>query len=278
MQGYHQITSFDKDFRLKIFTTDVDEFPPHWHDAVEVVRILEGQLSIGVNSEIYKLGRGDILLAEPGDVHYFLPVTKRADRIILHFDPVFFEPLAAILSKKHFSRAVLLSGGKFEAVRAFAESQLDEMLLEDAGKGEGCRLVLEARLYDLMVALVRALPMEAWRPGEIKERYARLERLNRLLEYVDSNFTEKITLSEAARAANFSVFYFSRLFRDTTGMTFGQYLINYRISKAAVTLVNGNLPITDVAFRSGFRSLKSFNRNFRAIKGCTPSQYRKGNL
>lgn len=58
-------------------------------------------------------------------------------------------------------------------------------------------------------------------------------------------------------------------------MTFGHYLNNYRIEKASDLLKSTEDPITEIVFKSGFGSIKTFNRVFKQIRGCSPSSYKK---
>jgi AraC-like DNA-binding protein len=92
---------------------------------------------------------------------------------------------------------------------------------------------------------------------------------------VEHNYTREITLAEIAGAANFSIYHFARFFKEATGMTFIQYLNNYRISKAIRYLCSTTDPITEIAFQAGFDSIKTFNRVFKQLKGCSPTEYKK---
>lgn len=100
------------------------------------------------------------------------------------------------------------------------------------------------------------------------------ERLNASLNFINSNYMNDISVEDAARAAGFSKFHFSRLFKQFTEQTFCEYLNQRRISAAETLLLNPRLSVTDVALQSGFSSLSTFNRTFRALKSCTPSEFK----
>jgi AraC-like DNA-binding protein len=103
----------------------------------------------------------------------------------------------------------------------------------------------------------------------------KLEMLDNIFKYIENNYREQINLSEVAKAASFSMYHFTRFFKDATGMTFWQYLNNYRISKAVNYLMNTSDSISDIAYNSGFNSIKTFNRVFKQAKGYSPSQFKK---
>jgi AraC-like DNA-binding protein len=91
---------------------------------------------------------------------------------------------------------------------------------------------------------------------------------------VEERLQERVSLTEVAAAVNLSATYFSRLFRQATGMTFVDFVARYRIEKAKNLLQDPHRRISEVAFEVGFQSLSQFNRSFRRIEGQSPKQYR----
>ena len=82
-------------------------------------------------------------------------------------------------------------------------------------------------------------------------------------------------VGQLADIAGYSKYHFSRIFKQYNSMSYLQY-INARRTKAAETLLlDPDIPITEVAMRSGFKSLTTFNRVFKDIKHCTPSDFKK---
>lgn len=104
-----------------------------------------------------------------------------------------------------------------------------------------------------------------------------MKKFNDLLDYIDMHYAEDLSLESMADHIGFSKFHFSRLFKQYTNLTFSDYL-NYRRLKAAEELlVNPALPIIEVSLRAGYTSISTFNRLFKQIKHCTPSEYRSRN-
>jgi AraC-like DNA-binding protein len=85
---------------------------------------------------------------------------------------------------------------------------------------------------------------------------------------------DDLSLDEMAKALNVSTFYFCKLFRKATGLTFTEYLSRTRVEKARNLLVNPNLRISEIAYACGFGSLGHFNRVFKKIVGLSPTEYR----
>ncbi len=78
-----------------------------------------------------------------------------------------------------------------------------------------------------------------------------------------------------AGAVNTSTFYFCKMFKKATGITFTDYLSRVRIEKAKNLLLNPNMRISEIAYAVGFQSLTHFNRMFHKLAGRSPTEYRE---
>lgn len=100
------------------------------------------------------------------------------------------------------------------------------------------------------------------------------EIIQRAMSYIDSHLSDKITESQLANLCGISPYRFSRLFKQSSGSTFQEYLLHHRIDEAARLLANPNTSITDVAFIVGFNDASYFTRAFKRCKGMNPSDFR----
>jgi AraC-like DNA-binding protein len=101
------------------------------------------------------------------------------------------------------------------------------------------------------------------------------DSFSRIIDYVEAHFKEDIDLDSVARAIGAHPVTVSKLFAKNTGVGFHYYLQYQRCSHAAYLLKNTNMSVSDIAYESGFGSIRSFNRAFAAIYGVTPTEYRK---
>ena len=85
----------------------------------------------------------------------------------------------------------------------------------------------------------------------------------------------EVRLAEAAVASGLSVSHLSRLFHQSTGLTFQEYVRRYRLERACELLLGTNQSITSIAFESGFQSISQCHRSFRAVYGERPLEYRR---
>jgi YesN/AraC family two-component response regulator len=93
------------------------------------------------------------------------------------------------------------------------------------------------------------------------------------IEYVESNFRDKLSSTDAARLCNLTTFQLSRLFKETYGLTFQDYILRFRIREACRLLKNPAAEVGDVASLVGFNDPSYFGKVFRRYMHCSPSQF-----
>jgi len=108
----------------------------------------------------------------------------------------------------------------------------------------------------------------------VREESAEAPMIARARSYIADHQGEELSLKEVARAVNTSAFYFCKMFKQATGLTFTDYLARVRVEKVKNLLLNPHKRISEAAFEAGFQSLSQFNRVFKKIEGLSPSDYR----
>ncbi len=103
-------------------------------------------------------------------------------------------------------------------------------------------------------------------------------RVIEAIRLVESDAARRVRLQDLAATAGMSRYHFLRVFRRLTGMTPYQYLLSARMRRAALELASSRRPVLDIALDSGFGDLSTFNHQFRATFGLTPTQYRAWRL
>ncbi|MGB0372609.1 MAG: helix-turn-helix domain-containing protein [Opitutales bacterium] len=96
-----------------------------------------------------------------------------------------------------------------------------------------------------------------------------------VLSYIKSNFHKSLKVEELAKVASLSESHFQRKFRDTFGASVLQFIMRYRISRAAENLAQTHLSITEISLNCGFYDHSHFSREFQKQFGVPPTQYRK---
>lgn len=108
----------------------------------------------------------------------------------------------------------------------------------------------------------------------VREETGEAPMVVRARSYIAEHQAEELSLKEVARAVNTSAFYFCKMFKQSTGLTFTDYLARVRVEKVKNLLINPHKRISEAAFEAGFQSLSQFNRVFKKIEGLSPSDFR----
>lgn len=107
------------------------------------------------------------------------------------------------------------------------------------------------------------------------DKFEDYDKMKIIYEYVQKNFSEKITLEDIAAIASMSSISFNRFIKKRTNKTFINYLNDIRIGYAARWLAENDMSVSEIAYKAGFNNIANFNRIFKSIKKCTPSQYKE---
>jgi AraC-like DNA-binding protein len=99
--------------------------------------------------------------------------------------------------------------------------------------------------------------------------------LDKVYAYIFKNFNKGISLEEVAKIANMNPTAFSRLFKRVNGKPFSRYLSEIRIGYACKLLLEQKANISEVCYEVGFNNISNFNRQFKIIMACNPSEYIK---
>lgn len=101
------------------------------------------------------------------------------------------------------------------------------------------------------------------------------EWVRKIDQFIQTNYKESITLEDGAKAAGFSTYYFSRLFKQYFQMTFIEYLTQVRLTKAKYLLERPGSIVKEVCYQVGYREPNYFARVFKKATGVSPSEYQK---
>lgn len=259
--------------RIENNNEKIFQYPAHWHKAMEIAIAKKGDFSIFINNHQYTLHEGDLILIAGGDIHSY-PLSKDGERIFVLFD--FQDMINSDLFRQDYSlicKSIIIrrnSDGKLHKVI----TKHIEGILEEAGSiTAGSRLALLARICDLAALIIRNTNKTDRLSGS--DRKDLLHKIGRVLDYIEKNYMEPVTLKSAAEYVGFSEHYLSRVFSQAVGIPFHLYLNKVRIKHAENRIILNEENISNIAFSCGFNSIPTFNRRFREIKGCSPLQYRK---
>jgi AraC-like DNA-binding protein len=137
--------------------------------------------------------------------------------------------------------------------------------------------VLTKKQYDSIVRLLTIFAQHLSSLSNqlvVQEENSEAPAISRARTFIQDHHADDLALDDVARAVNMSAFYFCKMFKKATGMTFTDYLARVRIEKVKNLLLNPHKRISEAAFEAGFQSLSQFNRVFRKVAGEAPTAYR----
>lgn len=102
-----------------------------------------------------------------------------------------------------------------------------------------------------------------------------MERIKILLQKIEKDYREDLTVEEMAKTLGFSQSHFMKFFKANMGKSFVQYLNDYRLTRAARFLAMTSRDVLEIAIDSGFSNISYFNRLFKKKFHMTPMEYRK---
>jgi AraC-like DNA-binding protein len=266
------------------FTTKISEHPYflktwHYHPELELVVVLKsnGICFIGDHMETFKVG--DVFLIGKDTPHmwlnnesYFKSDSKLvAKALTVHFSKCFlgtdfFETPEMIHLLELFDRSRL--GIKFLNVD---KPLIDEILQ-----------IQERAGYEKTISFLNVLNKlskhkyfkQLASPGFVDSlQTTKNKTLDRVHSYIFKNFNKDIKLDDVAKIAHMNASAFSRFFKRVNRKTFSRYLSEIRIGYACKLLLEGKSNISSICYDAGFNNLSNFNRQFKIVMVCTPTEY-----
>lgn len=168
--------------------------------------------------------------------------------------------------------------GQFERVQRLIVKVAPEVPLDQARTLWFNSPVVGPQRWEALAVLLRVFGEHLSlisRQLALQAQHAEPPAITRARQFLEANYTERLSLNAVARVAHMSPFYFCKLFKRVTGLNYTDYLARLRVEKARNLLLNPNLKISEIAFEVGFQSLTHFNRMFKRLNGQAPSEYRR---
>ena len=267
-----------EDFPIELYHIDHEhsryEMSAHWHNEVEIIRVIDGILNVRLNNKFYSVKKDEILFVNPETVHQALPVECVYECLDFYLD---FIPVISSGSA-YFIESIKNHEYLINEYHQCKDSSLwnavDVLFEVMKVRSSGYKFKVIGALYNLFGEIVDTHSYHPTDSAPMSED-KNVPKLRNVLSYMRSNYDSAITLDDMAEAAGMSPRYFCYFFKEMTTKTPVEYLNLYRIEKASRKLLNSDLSVTDIAFSCGFNDLSYFIKTFKQVKGKTPAKFRK---
>jgi AraC-like DNA-binding protein len=259
---------FEIAFPFLTWESDTAVFPPHWHDCFEVLHITKGRVYVSINDEVHEAVAGNLVMVNSGATHGFFDEIPGTAILGMQFGMGFFGEDFVNVRDIIFHNPVIDKNMLQDTVYALLRTLLHGIFREYRDKTLGYQLAIKSKLYELMLIILRESPRTSLAISS--------SRVKQIRAFMYKNFDNPdLTLDDAAITFKLNKFYFIRFFKKHTGYSFHAYLVKTRVDFACRYLIETKMTITDIAFRSGFNSLQTFNRVFKSMTGFAPRDYRR---
>ncbi|MFJ8527445.1 helix-turn-helix domain-containing protein [Bacillus sp. NPDC094106] len=268
----YELVETNDSLPFDVSLNSVNYVPSHWHNSVEIIFVLRGTVEVRLHHEKRTLSEGDVLLINQCHVHEVIGL----DRNII---ATFLIPFSYL--KEKVARADEISfdcySGETDKERRHALDEIRRLLAEMVQltyqKGDVYEIDMQIRMLEVLSILLKQFKVSA-SAGVMNEKY--MERMLRIITYIDDHYKEPITLQAIAEREFLSIPYLSKFFSDNIGLNFQSYLTSIRLKHTVEELLhNGETSIADIALKHGFPNAKSFYTAFKTRYNVTPNEYRK---
>lgn len=240
-----------------------------------VLLVYRGELLTSINGTPYYMKAGDIRVFLQDDLHHFrcnapdtryVQISLTPQALDFPKDQYLYRHFVGPLSEKKLNCPRLLQPGD-EGYEALYRQM---HRLDHNREGQ---LSYDAELFSIAISLCTALIPYCTTATPVS--YPLEDAVRTCLKFMRDHSSEKITLEQMAELVHLHPNYLCTIFKDYTGKTIFDHLIRQRLRRASRRLRNTQLPVQQIAEDAGFPSISFFTRKFRAIYGCTPTQFRK---
>ncbi|KRE82523.1 hypothetical protein ASG89_14815 [Paenibacillus sp. Soil766] len=279
-QYLFEYPNIDTDFPFHMKKKGYTSVPSHRHDFIEFSLVVAGKGNEKINGVEHDMRPGTIVLLLPYQIHeYRADAHEKLLMYICNFD------------MKLITAGPESAWGLHDLFHSLGSAQPPYIQLQGEAYEETLRLwerlyqehnssltwkpiMLKALLLEALALFVRSRGSEETAKSE-KQPSISSRSIWSVVQYVYDHYLEPLSLTSLSEKFHLHPTQLSTLFGESFGIHFVDFLHELRIRHACSLLISSDLPISQVAYESGFSSYPTFSRTFLRVKGITPSEYRK---
>lgn len=255
-------------------------FPSHRHAYGEIIVVGSADKNIfRVDDKLYSLTHGDIILVWPMETHEIVDA-NREDCIIVQYSNTLADSLfdfKRIINRYHDLHILCIKSHPelVNKLKSIIEKLKAEWLLDNPNREMRCSIHL-LEFMSILDEHHEELEADISNDGGKTISDTTLNNIITVMDYIKNNLTaDDLSSTAMADRIGLNKDYFSRAFKDVTGINYVKWLNATRVEKAISLLSDDSLSLTEIAMLSGFKSIPTFNRVFIQYKGMPPSKYLK---
>lgn len=231
--------------------------PIHINSELEVVLVKSGSVRVSLGNSSFALGQNQMTVIPPYRLHGF-EVLEDADAIVYLFPHAMASDFFSLCRNKEMTNHIFSPDAPtLEYIKSATQrlSEKQSIFLE------------KSILYTFLAGFTK--------DNSFTEMNFDTSNANRIIEYIYTNINGDITAKTVADEFAVTEPQLNEMFSAYIGLGFKDFINHMRINNAMELLRDKKFNITEIAYQSGFETLRTFNRIFLRVAGCTPSEYRK---
>ncbi|WP_053984523.1 helix-turn-helix transcriptional regulator [Niameybacter massiliensis] len=254
---------------MKIFLLDVAYRAPHFHPETEILLVIKGEPWVVINHEKYQFQPGDIIILNGNVGHEIISREQCTTFLCLQLLPEYFEGYFPNMKHVIFSDHCSYRIKHYFLILTFLG--LGKIYFQKPTYYEiQCASFVNIIYFDLL---------SKYAHYEISEKEYLLtckksKRLNRIINYIEEHYSEKINLQDIAKQEGLSISFLSHFIKDNINYSFQEYLTLVRFNHARQLILTTNMKLVDVCYQCGFSDYRYLNQAFAKYCGCTPKEYK----
>lgn len=269
MEARHEIIPFDQASPIRLFMHKLGDVSRHWHESLELLFVLAGEVTVLTGDRQNTLQTDDILLINSNVIHELH--SKGCVLIAVQIKLSKFDLPQTMLDQLHFDCRSTddPTPERFDKLKRIITS----MLQIDTAANDNTLFRGRALAYELLGELVQHFKTE--KPQAEVNTQKHLERMSSILRYITEHCHEQLTLGQLAEQEHLSAPYLSSFFERHMGVNFSTYYTNLRLERAMHDLLYTDVTVEQVAIKNGFSDPRAYVRAFKKRYHMLPSQYRR---
>ena len=264
-----------KDLPIKIQLANIMKYPFHWQDSIEILFVLKGTITVGIENETYILEEREIEIINSNEILKIESNDPENLVLIIDIDPNFFERYYNDAKDTFYYTNSSDDNAQETEEYYVLRTYLSILLYEAVAKLDDYEDSIEENLLSMMYHLLNNFHYLIYEEEDLKDDEYQLERYHRIVKYISNNYMDKVTLQNIAEKEFLSTQYLSYKLKEVFGHTFNEYLNKVRVEESTKLLLETDLNISEISFEVGFSHVRYYNKHFKIHYNMTPMQYRK---
>ena len=256
---------------VRIYTQTEFTHEPNWNPSFRLLFLLTGELSIFVGSKERRLHAHDFTFIRPFELHGGSSGQDRCKALLVDIGSDLWKTLCPNADKLSFSISILRANDRLEAYTSICKS-LAQIIYYNQISQEASPARIVRAVSDILAILTEDF---AFYGLDQKASDQSMERIQDILQYIVEHYTQRISLEEISGEIGFHPQYFSAYFKKQFGVSFTDFLNNYRVNKSIHFLRDTNDSVLNIALSCGFNNHKTYSNAFEKFYHCSPREYRK---